>query len=108
MSLVTVFSCFFYLATLNHSTSIRKANFVGKVVALECCEKTVCLVADITGVINSRQMLRKYRRGAAARKLRVEEVKRDKQLKKKMPHLLLYGFETSLISNIKRVKPLLN
>jgi len=27
------------------ATSVRKANFVVKVVVLECCEKTACLVA---------------------------------------------------------------
>jgi len=53
-------------------------------------------------------MQRKYETRAAKRKLRVEQEKQDQQLKKKMPRLLIYGFETSSISNIKRKKPLLN
>jgi len=53
-------------------------------------------------------MQRKYETRAVKRKLRVEQEKQDKQLKKKMPRLLIYGFETSLISNIKRKKSLLN
>jgi len=55
--------------------------------------------ADIT---NSGQMRRKYKSGAIKRKLRAEQEKRDEQIKKKMPRLLTYGFETSLISNNKR------
>jgi len=47
-------------------------------------------------------MQRKYKSGAAKRKLRAEQEKWDEQIKKKMPCLLTYGFETSLISNIKR------
>ena len=37
-----------------------------------------------------------------------EQEKRDGQIKEKMPCLLTYGFETSLISKIKHKKPLLN
>jgi len=40
-------------------TSVRKANFVVKVVLLECCEKTVCLVPEITDIVNSGQTQRK-------------------------------------------------
>jgi len=47
-------------------------------------------------------MQRQYKSGVAKRTLRVEQEKRDEQIKKKMPCLLRYGFETSLISNIKR------
>jgi len=42
-----------------------------------------------------------YNSVAAKRKLRAEQEKRDEQSKKKMPCLLAYGSETSLISNIK-------
>ena len=72
-----------------------------KVVVLECCEKTVCLVPTITDIISSGQMQRQYNSVAAKRKLRAEQEKRDEQSKKKMPCLLAYGSETSLISNIK-------
>jgi len=68
------------------------------------CE-TVCLLPEITDIINSGQMQRQYKSGAAKRKLKVEQEKRDEQIKKKMPCLLTYGFDTSLISNIKRKKP---
>jgi len=50
-------------------------------------------------------MQRQYKSGAAKRKLRVEQEKRDQHIKKKMPCLLTYGFETSLISNSKHKKP---
>jgi len=53
-------------------------------------------------------MQRKYKSGAAKWKLRVEQKKRDEQIKKKMPCLLIYGFESSSISNIKRKKPSLD
>ena len=32
----------------NLATSVRKANFVVKFVVLECYEKTVCLVPEVT------------------------------------------------------------
>jgi len=47
------------------AASIRKANFVVKVVVLECGEKTVCLVPEITDIKNSGQMHRKYKSGVA-------------------------------------------
>jgi len=52
------------------STSVIKANFVVKVVVLECCEKTVCLVPEITDTVSSGQTQRKYKSGAAKRKLK--------------------------------------
>jgi len=58
------------------------------VVVLECCEKTVCVVAAITDIINSGQMQRQYKSEAAERKPRVEQEKRDEHIKKKMPCLL--------------------
>jgi len=84
------------------ATSVRKGNFAVKVVVLRCCEKTVCSVPEITDLIDSGQMQRKYKGGAAERKPRIEQEKRDEQIKKKMPCVLTYRFETSLISNIKR------
>jgi len=59
--------------------------FAVKVVVLECCEKTACLVPEITDIVNSGQTQRKYKSGAAKR---VEQAKRDEQIKKKMPCLL--------------------
>jgi len=38
------------------ATSVRKANFVVKVVVLACCEETVCFVPEIVDVINPGQM----------------------------------------------------
>jgi len=71
------------------ATSVRKDNFTVKVVVLQCCEKTLCLVtAEITGIVNSGQTQRKYKSGAAKRKHRVEQAKRDEQIKKKVPCLL--------------------
>jgi len=46
-----------------------------------------------------------YKSGAAKRKLRVEQERWDEHIKKKIPCLLTYGFETSLISNTKHKKP---
>jgi len=43
------------------AASVRKANFVVKVVVLECCEKTVCLVPEITDIVSSGQTQRKYK-----------------------------------------------
>jgi len=58
-----------------------------KVVVLECCEKTVCLAPEITHIVNSGQTQRKYKSGTDERKIRVEQEKRDEQIKKKMPGL---------------------
>jgi len=44
-----------------------------KLIALECCEKTVCLVLKITDVINSGQMHREYKSEAAERKIRARK-----------------------------------
>jgi len=60
------------------------------VVVLECGEKTLCLVPKIADITNSGQTQRKYKSGAAKRKLRVEQEKRDEQIKKKMPRLLTW------------------
>jgi len=70
------------------ATPVRKANVVVKVVVLEYCEKTLCLVSEIADIVNSGPTQRKYKSGAAKRKLRVEQKKRDGQIKKKMPRLL--------------------
>jgi len=72
------------------ATSVRKANFAVKVVVLECCEKTVCLIQEITDIVNSGQTQWKYKSGAAKRKLRVEQEKRDEQITKKTPFLLTW------------------
>jgi len=61
-----------------------------KVVVLECCKKTVHLIPAITDIVNSGQTQRKYKSGAAERKLRVEQEKRDEQIKKKLPFLLTW------------------
>jgi len=37
------------------AASVRTSNFVVKVVVLECSEKTVCLVTEITDIVNSGQ-----------------------------------------------------
>jgi len=73
---------------LHHLES--KANFVVKVVVLDCCEKTVCLLPEIRVILNSGQKQRKYKSGIAKRNLRVEKEKRDEQSKKKMPFLLTW------------------
>jgi len=52
------------------ATSVRKANFLVKVVVLECCVKTVCLVPEITDILNSDETQRKYDSGAAERNLK--------------------------------------
>jgi len=52
------------------ATSVRKANFAVKVVVLECWEKTVCLVPEITDIVSSGQTQRKYQSRAAKRKLK--------------------------------------
>jgi len=57
-------------------------------------------VPKITDIINSGRMQRKYK--VERLKANSEQEKRDEQIKKKMPYLLTYGFETSLISNLKR------
>jgi len=36
-----------------------------KLLSLECCEKTVCLIPEITDIVNSGQTRRKYNSGAA-------------------------------------------
>jgi len=69
------------------ATSVRKGNFVVKVVFLDYCEKTVCLVPEITDIVNSGQTQRKYQSGAAKEISRVEQEKRNEQIKKKMPCL---------------------
>jgi len=73
---------------LHHLES--KANFVVKVVVLDCCEKAVCLVPEIRVILNSGQKQRKCKSGMAKRNLRVEKEKRDEQIKKKMPFLLTW------------------
>jgi len=70
------------------ATLVRKTNFVVKVVVLECCEKTLCLVPEIADIVNSGQTQRKYKSGATERKHRVEQEKRDEKIKKKMSRLL--------------------
>jgi len=46
------------------------------------CE-TVCLLPEITDIINSGQFQWQYKSGAAKRKLKVEQERRDEQIKKK-------------------------
>jgi len=77
----------------SQATSVRKANFVVKAVVLECCEKTVCLVPEITDIVNSGQTQRKCKSRAANRKHRVEQEKRNEQIKKKMPWLLTWVWD---------------
>jgi len=75
------------------ATSVRKANLAVKVVVLDCCQKTVYLIPAITDIVNSGQMQRKYKSGAAKRKLIIEQEKRDEQIKKKMPFLLKWVWD---------------
>jgi len=66
--------------------------------SLECCEKTVCLITEITDIVNSGQTQRKYKSKAAKRKPRVEQKNEMSKLRKRC-HFCWHGFETSLISN---------
>jgi len=77
----------------NPATSVRKANLAVKVVILECCEKTVYLIPELTDIVNSGQTQRKYKSGATKRKLRAEQGKRDEQIKKTMPCLLTWVWD---------------
>ena len=92
------------------ATSVRKADFVVKVVVLEYCEKTLCLIPEIADIVNSGQTQRKYKSGGAERKLRVKQEKRDEQIKKKMPRLLTWVWDKlDLITlNVRTKKPSLD
>ena len=81
-----------------------------KMVALECCEKTVWLVLKITYVIISGQMHREYKIEAAERKLRVEQEKRDEQIEKKGHVCWHVGLRQAwfLTLNIRTKKPSLD